>query len=103
MDDHRLEKIRRLVRRGQWIPSSHVRKDYIETGVCGVEDIEQSILTGAVTKEEKDEFHMAVDGMKYTIQGRSYCGLGFETVGKIIDGGDGLQYFVITAYNYRRG
>jgi len=101
VDDHRLEKIRLLIAKGDWIPSQHVREDYLETGECTLDDIECSILTGEIVAVQKDEVGGAVDGHKYVIQGRSRCGMGFETVGKIIKMADGKRYFVITAYNYR--
>ena len=102
MDDHRLEKIRKLVLRGNWIPSQHVIEDYLITGECTREDIEQSVLTGRIYKVEKDPIGTALDGKVYTISGKSVYGLGFETAGKIIKRPDGNFYFVITAYKYRR-
>ena len=40
----------------------------------------------------------AIDGKKYTILGSDGSGHHLETVGKIVQGDDGREYLVITAY-----
>jgi hypothetical protein len=92
-----LERIQELVRRGAWQASVHVL-DYLADGEFEVEDIECCIANGRVRKIDTDEVGAAVDGNKYVICGTDQSGLAFETVGKIIEGGDGKLYFVITAY-----
>lgn len=98
--DARLERIQLLVLKGQWELSSHVL-DYIQDGEFELRDVEGAILTGSITESQKDEVEVAVDGRKYTILGSDHCGLPFETVGKIVEGAKGNEYFVITAYQRR--
>jgi hypothetical protein len=98
--DIRLERIQRLILQGHWEVSSHVLQ-YIEDGEFEIRDIETSIARGWISKSQKDEVGTAVDARKYTISGFDHCGLPFETVGKIVEGPDGEQYFVITAYERR--
>ena len=98
--DTRLERIRRLVLQGQWEPSSHVRQ-YIQDGEFELRDIEESIATGSITESQNDDVGTALDGRKHTIAGFDHCGLPFETVGKIVEGPEGNEYFVITAYQRR--
>lgn len=88
-----------LILRGQWGVSSHVR-DKIEDGEFELEDVETSLRSGRITASQKDERGVAVDGRKYTVSGRARCGLPLQTVGKIITGLDGEEYFVITAYRW---
>ncbi len=47
---------------------------------------------------QRDEKKVAVDGNKYVIRGRAPSGLPLETVGKIIKGEDGQEYFLISVY-----
>ena len=97
--DRRLERIQLLVLRGQWAVSSHVR-DKIEDGEFELDDVEASLRSGRISESRKDERGVALDGRKYTIVGRARCGLPLQTVGKIIAGADGQEYFVITAYRW---
>jgi hypothetical protein len=96
----KIDKIRALVRGGRYTLSQHVI-DHIADNEFGRDDIEVSILTGELVKSPRDEQGTAVDGRKHTVRGRTKCGLPFETVGKIIQGPDGNEYFVITGYEYR--
>jgi len=88
--------IRTLIRSDNYGFSRHV-SDYLDNGEFEVADIENSILNGKLTKAEQDEMHRSVDGKKYTIRGRCKSGLPFETVGKLMESGDGEYYFLITA------
>jgi hypothetical protein len=90
-------EIRDLVRRERFHLSSHVY-DKIATNYWEFDDVVESLLNGSIQKAEADELNVAVDGKKYTILGRDCYGHFIETVGKIIQGDDGHDYFVITAY-----
>lgn len=92
-----LEYIRRLIRSDDYWFSDHVRDEWAN-GEYSMGDIETSVLGGSIHKTQKDEKGQAVDGKKYVITGRDSAGMGFETVGKIIEGEDGRKYFFITAY-----
>ena len=89
--------IRKLVSSENAKFSGHLY-DKIRDGEFGLEDIECSIANGKILKTMKDEEGGAVDGKKYVIAGRCKGGLGFETVGKIMNSDDGDSYFFITAY-----
>lgn len=62
------------------------------------DDVEQSILSGSITKVQRDELYGAADGNKYTITGRDSSGLPFMTTGKVIQTFEGTEYFLITAH-----
>ena len=97
MVDKRLQQIQLLILCRQWTISRHVLAD-IENGEFDEKDIETSIMSGWIDHSQKDEMQAAVDGRKYIIIGKSYSGLPFETVGKIVEGIQGEEYFVITAF-----
>ncbi|MHC4698804.1 MAG: hypothetical protein ACYTFA_18915 [Planctomycetota bacterium] len=97
MPDANLEKIQRLVRCHQWRLSSHVLEK-IEVGVVARGEIRHALLNGKIKRVQRDEEKVAVDGKKYVIRGRAPSGLPLETVGKIIEGGDGKEYFLISVY-----
>jgi len=88
--------IQTLVRSGNYIPSDHVC-EYLADNEFDLGDMESSVLSGRLQKTETDEMERAVDGKKYTIIGRGRNGLGFATVGKLIEWIDGEVYFFITA------
>ena len=96
MSDRRLDTIRDLIRRDEWDVTDHVLLDYLEPGEFSLDDIEISILTGQITKRERDDLHQAICGYKYTISGRTASGRPFKTVGKIVESEDGRMYLVIT-------
>jgi hypothetical protein len=95
--DSRLDKIRKLVRCGSYELSDHV-VDAIEANEFTVDDIEDSILSGRIVCRQKDEVNTAIDGYKYKIIGRTQSGMPLETIGKIQEGFDDNEYFLITAY-----
>lgn len=100
MADAKLKKIHCLVLRDRWRLASHVL-DEIEVGEVALRDIEHAILSGKIIDVRRDELKVAVDGKKYLILGRAPSGLPLETVGKIIQGEDGLEYFLISVYARR--
>ncbi len=100
MADHRIAQVRRLVRQGKYSLSSHVF-DELAQDEFTLSDVEYSVLLGRCVETQRDEQRVAVDGRKYTIRGRTSAGLPFETIGKIICGHDGNEYFFITAYEWK--
>ena len=95
-----IDRIRALVRRGQYTLSQHLI-NHIADNEFERDDIEVSILTGELVKSQRDERGTALDRRKHTVRGWTRCGLPFETIGKIIEGADGKEYFVITGYQCR--
>lgn len=89
--------IQRLVRRHDYELSLKVWNN-VSNGNCALKDIEHSITNGFLTKTMKDEKGESIDGKKYVICGPAFCGLGFETSGKLIKDNDSEIYFIITAY-----
>ena len=97
MADAKLEKIQRLVLCDRWRLASHVL-DEIEVGEVAKDEIQHALLNGEIRRVQRDEKKVAVDGNKYVIRGRAPSGLPLETVGKIIKGEDGQEYFLISVY-----
>jgi len=77
--------------------SSHVM-DGIESGEVERRDIKHAILNARLVETMRDEMKVAVDGNKYVLRGRARSGLPLETVGKIIQGVDEHEYFLISVY-----
>lgn len=100
MRDRRLAKIRNLIRRLQWRVSGRLLRK-LETGEVHEEDAVVSVMNGHIRETRDDEEATAVDDRKYVITGRDRAGLPFESVGKIIEGEQGQEYFFITAYARR--
>lgn len=89
--------IRKLIRCDDYQLSNHLYNKLAD-GEFALADIENSILSGRISKIEKDELCCSIDHKKYVIIGKSQNGLPFETVGKLIEGFEGEKYFIITAY-----
>ena len=100
MADAKLEKILRLVLRDRWRLGSHAL-DKIEVGEVARGEIQHALLNGKIERVQRDEKKVAVDGRKYVICGRAPSGLPLETVGKIIKGEDGQEYFLISVYEVK--
>jgi hypothetical protein len=66
-----------------------------------MDSVEHSILNAARITSQPDEKGAAVDGRKHTILGPDRAGLAFETVGKIMEGFEGEEYFIISAYEVK--
>ena len=97
MAEANLEKIKRLVELDRWWPGSHVLNK-IKVGEVARKEIRHALLNGEITRVQRDEQQVAVDGNKYVILGRAPSGLPLETVGKIIEREDGHKYFLISVY-----
>ena len=97
MADAKLEKIQRLVLCDRWRLSSHALEK-IEVGEVAKGQIQHALLNGEIRCVQRDEKKVAVDGNKYVIRGPAPSGLLLETVGKIIKGEDGNEYFLISVY-----
>jgi hypothetical protein len=98
MNWHRkLETIRSLMRDDRFDLGPHVYGRIAEND-CSLDDIVSAVLTGVITRCEKDEKEESVDGKKYTILGMESNGRPLETVGKVVQYDDGKKYFVITCY-----
>ncbi len=70
----------------------------LQSGKIHEDDAIASIMNGCIRQARKDEMETSIDGRKYAIEGTDRAGLPFETIGKIIDGEEGREYFLITAY-----
>ncbi|HVN96771.1 MAG TPA: hypothetical protein VMT62_10100 [Syntrophorhabdaceae bacterium] len=92
-----IDEIRDLVLEGRYNYSQKIRES-IEDGWYGEEDLEQCILTGCISKTERDELKTSVDGKKHVILGRDTCGCPFYTCGKAIKDEEGKLYFFITGH-----
>ena len=92
-----LEYIQRLICSGEYMLSEHTQEG-LASGEYSRADIESSVLPGSIRRSAKDEEGQSVGGRKYVITGPSSAGMAFETVGKVIESGDGRKYFFITAY-----
>jgi len=90
--------IRYLVANQQYLLTGKVL-DLLSEGYFELEDLECSILNGAVEKTECDEFQDSVGNKKYTIIGPDKCGYLFYSVGKIQSFDGSRMYLVITAHH----
>jgi hypothetical protein len=95
MGDRRLLRIQDLCRRSCVRLSEHVM-DRIDDGEFEETDVYLSISYGCIVAAQRDGAER-----KYVIRGPSKSGLAFETVGKFVQGFDGQEYFLITAYLVR--
>lgn len=75
----------------------------IAEGYFELEDLENSICCGIVTKIQKDEQNDCLGRKKYVIIGPDTHGYDFYSVGKIKLSADGHTYYVITAHSAKRG
>ena len=73
--------------------------ELLSEGYFELEDLECSILRGAVEKTECDEFEDSVGNKKYIILGPDACGYLFYSVGKIQCLEGSRIYLVITAHH----
>ncbi len=93
-----LALIKSMVLEGDYDYGAKVR-GFIEAGDFGHGDLECCIATATkIHKAAPDELKTAMDGMKYTINGRDQNGDLFYTCGKIKLAAAGRLYFFITAH-----
>ena len=97
-----LRLIRTLVERDRYDWGEKVQ-GMVEAGFYELEDLEECIASGVVTKTSADKLKDSVGQRKYVIEGRDRSGRQFYTAGKIKRAADGLLYFFITAHHQRRG
>ena len=97
LPDPRLVRIRRLVLAGRYRVSSHVHSS-VADGEIDFDAIPHSIVNAVTMERHRDQEKASVDGWKYVITGPDAGGLAFRTVGKTVEGPDGEEYFVITAF-----
>lgn len=95
-----LDRIQRLVLLRRVRLSEHALIA-LQAGEFDMDSVEYSILNAARITSQADEKSAAVDGKKHTVLGPDRAGLAFETVGKIMEGFEGEEYFIISAYEVK--
>ena len=80
--------------------SKHTIVDYMNNGKCSFTDIEHCIMNSntinGINNDTKQPF--AMDGLLYTIKGKSIIGLPFYTTGKFVEEDEKEIYFFVTAH-----